>query len=55
MLRDTLYAEVFLKEFEKAYAEIALIIEASFREAGWRSLTRKAEEHGIIRQEATNF
>nr|DAQ80959.1 MAG TPA: Baseplate J like protein [Caudoviricetes sp.] len=43
------------KEFEKAYAEMALIIEASFPQTSWGDwLTKKAEEHGIIRQEATN-
>lgn len=50
---DTLSANS--KEFEKAYAEMALIIEASFPQTSWGDwLTRKAEEHGIIRQEATN-
>lgn len=50
---DTLSANA--KEFEKAYAEMALIIEASFPQTSWGDwLTRKAEEHGIIRQEATN-
>ena len=50
---DTLSANS--KEFEKAYAEMALIIEASFPQTSWGDwLTKKAEEHGIIRQEATN-
>lgn len=50
---DTLSANS--KEFEKAYAEMALIIEASFPQTSWGNwLTKKAEEHGIIRQEATN-
>ncbi len=50
---DTLAANS--KEFEKAYAEMALIIEASFPQTSWGDwLTKKAEEHGIIRQEATN-
>jgi uncharacterized phage protein gp47/JayE len=50
---DTLSANA--KEFEKAYAEMALIIEASFPQTSWGDwLTKKAEEHGIIRQEATN-
>lgn len=50
---DTLSANS--KEFEKAYAEMALIIEASFSQTSWGDwLTKKAEEHGIIRQEATN-
>ena len=49
---DTLAANA--KEFEKAYAEMALIIEASFPQTSWGDwLTKKAEEHGIIRQEAT--
>lgn len=50
---DTLSANA--KEFEKAYAEMALIIEASFPQTSWGDwLTKKAEEHGIIRQKATN-
>lgn len=50
---DTLSANS--KEFEKAYAEMALIIEASFPQTSWGDwLTKKAEEHGIIRQEATS-
>ena len=50
---DTLSANA--KEFEKAYAEMALIVEASFPQTSWGDwLTKKAEEHGIIRQEATN-
>ena len=50
---DTLSANA--KEFEKAYAEMALIIEASFPQTSWGDwLTKKAEEHGIIRKEATN-
>lgn len=50
---DTLSANA--TEFEKAYAEMALIIEASFPQTSWGDwLTKKAEEHGIIRQEATN-
>ena len=50
---DTLSANS--KEFEKAYAEMALIIEASFPQTSWGDwLTKKAEEHGIIRKEATN-
>ena len=50
---DTLSANA--KEFEKAYAERALIVEASFPQTSWGDwLTKKAEEHGVIRQEATN-
>ena len=50
---DTLSANS--KEFEKAYAEMSLIIEASFPQTSWGDwLTKKAEEHGIIRQEATS-
>lgn len=50
---DTLSANS--KEFEKAYAEMALIIEASFPQTSWGDwLTKKAEEHGIIRQEVTS-
>lgn len=43
------------KEFEKVYAEIALIIEAAFPQTSWGDwLTKKAEEHGVIRREATS-
>lgn len=50
---DTLSANA--KEFEKTYAEIALIVEAFFPQTSWGDrLTMRAEEHGIIRQEATN-
>lgn len=43
------------KEFEKAYAEMDLGIEAAFPQTSWGPwLTMKSEEHGIIRREATN-
>lgn len=41
-------------EFEKAYAEAALIIEAAFATTSWSQyLTMRAAEAGIIRKEAT--
>lgn len=50
---DTLSANA--KEFEKTYAEMALIVEAFFPQTSWGDrLTMRAEEHGVIRQEATN-
>lgn len=43
------------KEFEKAYAEMDLGIEAAFPQTSWGPwLTMKSEEHGVIRREATN-
>ncbi len=42
-------------EFEQAYAEIMLALEASFAQTSWGEyLTMRAEEHGIIRKEATS-
>lgn len=42
-------------EFEKVYAELALVIEAAFPQTSWGPwLTMKSEEHGVIRREATN-
>lgn len=49
---DTLAANAV--EFEKAYAELDLVLDAAFPQSSWGEyLTRKAEEHGIIRREAT--
>lgn len=49
---DTLSANAV--EFEKAYAEIMLVLEAAFPQSSWGEyLTLKAEEHGIRRQQAT--
>lgn len=48
---DTLSANAV--EFEKAYAEIMLVLEAAFPQSSWGEyLTLKAEEHGIRRQQA---
>lgn len=42
-------------EFEKAYAEMALVIEAAYGTTAWgKYLTMRAEESGIIRKEATH-
>ena len=49
---DTLAANAV--EFEKVYAELALVLEAAFPQSSWGEyLTAKAEEHGIFRQAAT--
>lgn len=49
---DTLSANAI--EFEQAYAEINLMIEASFAHTSWGDyLTQKAAEFGVIRKEAT--
>lgn len=41
-------------EFEKAYAEMNLIMEAAFPQTSWGTyLTNKAAEHGILRKAAT--
>lgn len=42
-------------EFEKAYAEMALMMEAAFPQTSWGIyLTRLAEAFGVIRKKATN-
>lgn len=49
---DTLSANA--QEFEKSYAEMALLREAAFLQDSWGEyLTDKAAEHGVIRKEAT--
>lgn len=49
---DTLSANAV--EFEKAYAEMDLIMDAAFPQTSWGAyLTNKAEEHGILRKAAT--
>lgn len=49
---DTLSANA--QEFEKSYAEMSLLREASFVQDSWGEyLTEKAAEHGVIRKEAT--
>ena len=49
---DTLSANAV--EFEKAYAEMDLIMDAAFPQTSWGPyLTDKAEEHGILRKAAT--
>lgn len=49
---DTLAANAV--EFEKTYAELALVLEAAFPQSSWGEyLTAKTEEHGIFRQAAT--
>ncbi len=50
---DTLAANAV--EFEKTYAELNLVLEASFPQTSWGEyLTAKAEEHGVIRKPETN-
>ena len=49
---DTLAANAV--EFEKAYGEIKLVLEAAFAQTSWGEyLTARAEEHGVMRQPAT--
>lgn len=50
---DTLAANAV--EFEKAYGEIKLVLEAAFAQTSWGEyLTARAEEHGVMRQAATH-
>ena len=50
---DTLSANA--QEFEKSYAEMSLLREASFVQDSWGEyLTAKAAEHGVIRKDATS-
>lgn len=49
---DTMSANA--QEFEKSYAEMALLREATFVQDSWGEyLTAKAAEHGVIRKDAT--
>ena len=49
---DTLAANAV--EFEKAYGESTLVLEAAFAQTSWGEyLTAHAEEHGVMRQPAT--